>query len=271
MNTAPFDIEGTTRKDMGVLCLHGFTGSPAEMRPVGEFLAQQGFTVHGPMLPGHGGLPMDLRGIPWQRWAEAAADALRMMQRRCDRVVVAGSSMGGLLTLHLAAHDRDLAGLVSLSTPVGLFKLPLKRAVTLRVASQFVPWFGALDRADFRTPEMQTYIMGKLPDGITIDFSNPKAIAELKRAGRVPLSALNEMIKLNLLVVSELPRVRSPILLMQGSRDDVIAPGSAEALLAGVASTNKIFKRAPNSGHVLPLEPDAGMVCETIGNFITGL
>ncbi len=271
MNTAPFDIEGTTRKDMGVLCLHGFTGNPAEMRPLGEALAQQGFTVHGPLLPGHGGVPMDLQGIPWERWSEAAADALRMLQRRCDRVVVAGLSMGGLLALHLAAHDRDLAGVVSLSTPVGLARLPLTRARTLRMVKQFRPWYGALDKADFSTPQMQTYVMGKVPDGMTIDFANPKTIAELKRAGRVPLSALDELLQLNQLVMRELPMVRIPVLFMQGARDDVISPDSAVKLMAGVGSVNKMLKRAPNSGHGLPTEPDAFETCATVSDFISGL
>ena len=271
MNASPFDIEGTSRKDMGVLCLHGFTGNPAEMRPLGEHLAIAGFTVHGPVLPGHGGLPMDLRGIKWERWAEAAADALRSMQRRCERVVIAGLSMGGLLALHLAAHNRDIAGVISLGTPAGLAKLPLERAGTLRVVKQFKPWFGALDKADFSTPQMQAYVLGKLPDGMTVNFADPKAVAEIKRAARVPLDALAELLRLNQLVMRELPSVRCPALFMQGARDDIVAANSATTLCAQVGSSSKRVVWLENSGHVLPLEPDATGCAQIIGEFIARL
>ncbi len=101
----------------GALLIHGFTGSVAETRPMGEYLAARGVTVRCPLLPGHGTTPLHLTRIHWQAWAEAVESALGELQRRCTAVFVGGMSLGSLLTLWLGAKhpeilraDRDGSG-----------------------------------------------------------------------------------------------------------------------------------------------------------------
>src|SRR5918998_1676938 len=79
----------------GVLVLHGFTGCPQSMRPLAEAFADEGYTVDLPLLPGHGTSPDDLAATRWSDWSGAAEAVYENLAARCDRVVVAGLSMGG--------------------------------------------------------------------------------------------------------------------------------------------------------------------------------
>lgn len=96
----------------GVLVLHGFTGSPHEMRGVAEQLADAGFTVDLPLLPGHGTDISDLVPLRWADWARAAEDAYLDLSARCRQVVVFGLSMGGALACRLASSHPEIVGLV---------------------------------------------------------------------------------------------------------------------------------------------------------------
>src|SRR5881628_3739203 len=89
------------------LLLHGLTGSPAEVRPIGEALAQAGFRAVGPLLPGHGTTPEDLYTVSRQQMLHAAESALLSLDG-ARRIFVCGLSMGGLLALHLAAHHEGM-------------------------------------------------------------------------------------------------------------------------------------------------------------------
>ena len=88
---------------VGVLCLHGFTASPAEVRWLGEHLAGHDYTVYGPRLPGHAPHPHDLARYRWQDWYLTALDGCHLLHSHCQQVFVVGHSMGGCLALLLAA------------------------------------------------------------------------------------------------------------------------------------------------------------------------
>ncbi|HWU87850.1 MAG TPA: alpha/beta fold hydrolase, partial [Kofleriaceae bacterium] len=92
---AAFEFDGDD--DLGVVLVHGFTGTPFEIRPLGELLHRDGFTVHAPLLPGHGTSIDDLDRTTWRDWADAVERAADAMGRRCARVAVVGQSLGGLL------------------------------------------------------------------------------------------------------------------------------------------------------------------------------
>jgi len=97
---------------VGVLCLHGFTGNPASMRPVAEAFADAGYSVELPRLPGHGTTVEDMMTTGFPDWAAEAETALARLRTRTERVIVAGQSMGGLLALWVGVHHPDIAGLV---------------------------------------------------------------------------------------------------------------------------------------------------------------
>jgi carboxylesterase len=105
----PFSASGGQR---GALVLHGFTGSPQSMRPLGEAFAAAGYSVEVPRLPGHGTTVEDMARYGWSDWTGAVDAAYDDLASRCECVVVAGLSMGGALTLWLALEHPQIAGIV---------------------------------------------------------------------------------------------------------------------------------------------------------------
>ncbi len=100
---------------VGVLLLHGFTGSPASMRPWAEFLNERGITVSVPKIPGHGSRWQDLNKVQWQSWTNRAKEELLKLQGQTSQVYIFGLSMGGANTLYTAATAKsevNLAGIV---------------------------------------------------------------------------------------------------------------------------------------------------------------
>jgi carboxylesterase len=87
------------------LLLHGLTGAPSEVRPLGEALAAAGLRAVGPLLPGHGTSPRDLAAVDRADLLAFAASQLAEL-RGARRVFMAGLSAGALLSLRLAAREQ---------------------------------------------------------------------------------------------------------------------------------------------------------------------
>ena len=97
-----FFFKGTNER--AVLLLHGYTGAPSEMRLLGEYLNSKGFTVKCVLLPGHGTTPEDLNETTTDDWYAEAEHACCELLSSHSKVMVAGLSMGGLLTIRIAAQ-----------------------------------------------------------------------------------------------------------------------------------------------------------------------
>ena len=104
----PYSATGDTR---GALVLHGFTGNPQSMRGLALALADAGFSVEMPLLPGHGTRIEDMLPTRWEDWSAAAESAYTALAARSDGVVVVGLSMGGLLSVWLAEHHPEIAAI----------------------------------------------------------------------------------------------------------------------------------------------------------------
>ncbi len=109
----PWSHIGTS--DSGVLVVHGFTGSPSSMRGVAQACAAAGFHVELPQLEGHGTAIEDLLPARWSDWSSDTEAAYQALGQRCSKIVVIGLSMGGALTLWLAAHHSEIAGIVCIN------------------------------------------------------------------------------------------------------------------------------------------------------------
>jgi carboxylesterase len=272
----PFLFEGATSGHIGVLCLHGFTGSPAEMRPLGSFLAGCGYTAFGPVLPQHGGLPHELKGAKWRQWAVAAHDALDQLAGRCEHVFVAGLSMGGLLSLHLAACECHCAPRESRRTPIrGIVVMAApaalkdSRASLVRFGRFLVPYYYPLKGANFSDPAFRKNLQRRAGNGQPVNFDDPRVQKEIVNGVRIPLGAIHEVLQLNAVVVRELPRVQVPALFLQGRKDRTVSPDSADVLAGRVGSQDKRVIWYENSAHELPLEPDAPAMFDEIQRFIS--
>ena len=217
----------------GALLLHGFAGTPPELRRLGEHLAANGWRCHAPAMAGHGTTPEDLERTTWRDWADSAARALDALRAECDEVVVAGQSMGGTMALHLAARDDRVRAVATLAAPVWLRDWRLR---LLPVGKYLVRW--------------------DLP-GDDVDLFWPEAVHELYSYGRRPTRAIRQFDLFIGEVRRELALVRQPVLVLHGGRDRVIDPRNAadieRALVCSAAVERHLYTR---SGHGMSVDVD---------------
>ncbi|MFD2396151.1 alpha/beta hydrolase [Prauserella oleivorans] len=124
----PFRHTGST--ETGVLLCHGFTGTPATMRPWGEYLADAGYTVSCPRLPGHGTTWQECNRTEWTDWYACVEAEFHRLAQECESVFVFGLSMGGTLTLRLAEQLGDAVAGIALVNP---------SVLTTRLDAKFLP------------------------------------------------------------------------------------------------------------------------------------
>lgn len=221
---------------IGVLMVHGFTGSPASMRPVGEWLAARGLRVEGVRLPGHGTTVEDLRRRRWTEWVEEARRGLDALRARCRTVVAFGQSMGGAVVLRLVAdRPHDVEG-IALANPYvfdpRLLATPLGR-VFLR---------------DVR--------------GIANDIARPGA--DENADDRMPVPAIAQVARMLHRVRADLPSIRTPVVVFVSGADHVIPNGSARRVFERIGSERKELVPCPSSYHVVTLDHDAPLVRERV-------
>jgi len=215
----------------GCLLIHGGTGSPPEMRPMGEYLADKGLTVCGVRLAGHGTTPEDLARATWQNLAASAEEGLYWLQERCERVFVAGLSVGGLLTLYLAAH-HPMAGAIVMGTPAYLKDWRLK---LLPIIKYFVKWYHSSGELDLTDPH----------GGERVFFYR-----------RVPIVFGQQVNRLLHEARGSLARVQVPVLIMQGRCDRTIPADSAQILFDRLGTKDKELVWWPNSGHAITVDTE---------------
>lgn len=255
----PFSLgSGST----GVLLIHGFMGTPGELRPLGDVLAQRGYRVYAPLLARHGEAPEAMAGARWHEWYDSAEQAWRDLLGRCERVFVLGFSMGGLLALHLAAQQQ-IDGVITLAAALQLHGgWPLK---TLGLARFAVPWFYPLRYANFNDPLIRADIQEKAGQ---IDLNDPAVVDQIRKSVRIPTGAIYELVRLGVRVRRELPSITTPALILQGRRDETVMPISAQQLHDLIGSDDKRLVWFERSGHQLPNDVERRQVWHTIADWL---
>src|SRR3954451_6528362 len=244
--TAPLALppqpERTGGRAIGVLLVHGFTRSPASMKPWARALADHGYAVEVPLLPGHGTRWQDLNKVAWTDWyaeAEAAFDRLRTS---CEAVVVGGLSMGGSVALRLAEERGDqvsgilLVNVFISSTRKELMALPLLKHVV---------------------PSLR---------GVINDIKKPGQ--DEHGYPRLPLKGLAAVTAMWKVVVPDLKRVTQPLLYFRSTTDHVIDQSSSATELGGVASVDVEERLLDNSYHVATLDHDADRIHTESAEFV---
>ncbi|MBE7554578.1 MAG: alpha/beta fold hydrolase [Anaerolineales bacterium] len=237
---SPFLLEGGS---IGVLLIHGFTGSPPEMRPVGDYLNQRGLTVSVPCLPGHGTTLEDLNRQRWTDWTGRAAKALVELKQRCETVVVGGLSLGALISLYLVANTTDVAGAIIYSPAIMLTD----------PGRHFLPILKYLIR---QVSKPEDY------------FTDPQAKSRLWSYDAYPTAASHEVMKFIQPVKQCLPQVTCPLLIIHSTADPTLHPDSARYVYERVGSTDKNIITLHNSGHVLNVDSEWERVAEETYQFI---
>ncbi|MFG2821050.1 alpha/beta hydrolase [Kitasatospora sp. NPDC048365] len=230
---------------VGVLLVHGFTGSPQSMRPWAEHLAAAGYSVSLPLLPGHGTRWQDLQVTRWEDWYAEADRALRELSAECEQVFVFALSMGGSLALRLAAEHGDrIAGLALVNPSV---RSDNPASVLLPVLRHLLP---------------------SLP-GVADDIAKDDSV-ELGY-DRVPLHAAWSLSRLWRTVQAGMGKVTQPVLLMHSPQDHVVSPGNSALVLARISSTDVTELLLERSFHVATLDHDAGLIFEASLDFVRRL
>ena len=227
---------------IGVLLLHGFTGSPASMRPWAHFLNERGMTVRVPRIPGHGTKWQDLNRVKWQEWparAEADLDALRS---ECEKIFIFGLSMGGANTLYVASkRAAQLSGIVLVNPMIHIPGVQIKFVEILK-------YLGAKRASvgdDIKKPGVTEWGYDALPT---------KGVAQLHRFLKKTRAAL--------------PSMTVPTLLFHSAEDHVLPVSNTEIILSEMAATEKVRVELDNSYHVATLDYDAERIFQASLEFI---
>lgn len=236
-----FDLPG--RGPAAALCLHGLTGTPYEVRPLGEALSAAGVRAVGPWMPGHEGRPEELARVRHESWVEASRASLRTLQAEHDTVFVVGLSMGGLVTLLLAAEE-PVDAVVAVGTPLALRQpLPLLLPV-VRFLKPFVEKKGG---SDIRDP-----------------------VARARHPGMpvMPLAAVHQLVKLQRRVRASLSRIQVPLLAAHGAHDATADPADARRIVDAVGSEVRRHLVLEESAHVVPVDHDGPRLAREVVAFL---
>ncbi len=224
----PFSAEGGP---IGVVVLHGFTGSPQSLRPLAQAFATAGFTVELPLLPGHGTSVEDMVPTRWSDWSSTAEAAYRDLAGRCEQVLAAGLSMGGSLAIWLAERHPEIAGVIVVNPlvdpPASIFRDMLS---------------GMVEEGGVSVP------------AIGSDVAMPGSPESAYNAS--PIEPMLSMFEGVDEIAAHLGDLRCPVLLLSSRVDHVVPPESGDVLAAGAAGpVERVFLE--RSFHVATLDYDA--------------
>jgi carboxylesterase len=238
----PFFFPGN---EIGCLLVHGFTGAPAEMRPLGEYLAEKGLTVLGIRLFGHATSIDDMTRSRWQDWAANLEDGWHLISGAAERIYLIGLSMGGVLSLY-TAPQFPFRGLVCLSTP-------LQISLGTR-----------LENVDKLMEEMP------FAEKSSSDWHDPRAGLDHLSYERYPLRGVIELLQLLNETSRVIPEIELPTLLVQSRNDGLVPPENMPAIhtLLGTPEDQKEMFWIEDSGHVVTRDTAKEQVFQAVFDFI---
>ncbi|HXV36360.1 MAG TPA: alpha/beta fold hydrolase [Myxococcota bacterium] len=240
-DAARFDLAGRGRA--AALCLHGLTGTPYEVRPLGEAIAAAGIRAVGPVLPGHNETPQRLAATSHSDWLAAARSEFRQLREEAALVFIVGMSMGGLLALALA-EEEPVDALAVIGTPLEL-RQPF--AWLIPFAKYVWPMTAKRRGSDIRDPA-----------------------ARARHAGYrvMPLHSVHELQRLQRAVRPRLARITAPILVAHGAHDRTASPRDAIEIRDAVSSEVREHLLLASSGHVVSVDYDGNALAQAVAEFL---
>jgi len=223
---------------VGVLLCHGYTATTAEVRPLAQALHRQGYTVAGPLLPGHGTSPDEMNRCRWSDWAAAVDRLYCSLAARCERVFVGGESMGALLALYTASRRPEVAGILSYAPAIRVHRKTL--------------WLAYLAAPFVRVVAKRALGASETWQGYWVN----------------PVPALLQMHRLQRAVIRRLPQIEQPLLVVQGRLDTDIDLAGVDLLYRKIGSPVKELHWMEESIHVVILDKELGQVAAKTIQFI---
>lgn len=241
---SPKGLKAGEKAPLGVLVIHGFTSDIHCVDPLVKPLDATDLPYRFPILRGHGTKFQDMDGVTHRDWYEDAENALLDLYRECEQVIVVGHSMGGLVSLELAARHRDkVAGVVPVSAALR-FQDPL--AFVTPFIARFVKFWPSPDAyvdAGCRKRENRNY---------------PKFAT----------SAFASLWEYSQQVETLLSFVKAPIAIIHSRKDQVVAPVASQIINAKVSSKDKNLVWFEKSGHEMFLDLEADAVVQAVMTFV---
>jgi carboxylesterase len=207
--------------------------------------------VRAVRLAGHGTDVADLAATRWTDWFASVVEELAALRRNVERIAVAGMSMGGLLSLHLAAtRPADVAALVLCGTPIHFTDLRVRLAPLL----ERVPWVARR--------------WATIPKTDGPDISDPVVRAASRSYRAIPLHGVAELVRLQAVVRRELGRVTQPALLMHGRHDHSVPLANLDILRRELGSRTIEHHILERSWHVVTLDRDRAELERRAADFL---
>jgi carboxylesterase len=251
-SSEPWSAPGSgARANRALFLVHGFTGSPYSLRPLGEMLARRGFAVEVPRLPGHGTTWREMLPTRYDHWRAAVHATAKRLKERHDHVVLVGLSMGGTLSLDVASGtDARVSGVVTINAQI-------------------------LDREGI-VVKLGPYIEKVLPivpaalAGMTVnDIAKPGMVEEAYPL--VPTAAGNSLLRALPRVRTQLANVPCPVLVIYSRNDHTVPPANSKALLELIKAPRLDQLVLERSYHVATLDYDQELIEERVTAFADAL
>ena len=240
----PFLIPSVTPdNDIGVLLVHGFTGTPKEMREMGQYLSEAGYTVLAPRLAGHATQIEDMDRVHWQDWLHSVEDGYYFLKSLSGKIIIAGLSMGGILSL-LFASQFEVDGLIALSTPYEM--PPDPRARLLPILWPFLK----------HVPKGDSDWVDQTPVHDHIDYP------------AYPTRAIIQLRALFIEMQAALPLVKVPALLIHSLKDGSVPQNDMAKIAHSLGSQDVTTVSLQDSGHVIIRDKEKERVFQEAAAFI---
>ena len=247
----PYLLAPDGARKIGVVLVHGFLASPAELRDFGARLAGLGHPVIGVRLAGHGTSPWDLRDRSWTDWLGSVRRGVEIMSAFTDQVCLIGFSIGAALCLRLAAERPEtVAGVAAVAAPVKFRERALIFVPVIHGINKLTQWMSSMEEPmPFRRNE---------PEHPEIDYRH------------IPVRGLFELSRLVDDMKRRLADIACPVAVIQATDDPIIDPASAEAILDKIASRETALHMIPSARHGI-LRDDIGGTQDLVITFLDAL
>lgn len=217
----PFRLQGGKP---AALLIHGFPGTPAEMRSLGESLNKEGWTAQGILLPGFGPEIATIANRNFEEWVDSIDKALIELKREHSPVLLVGYSMGGALSI-IESSRNSPDGLILLA-PFWWSKSILQSIIF--ILRPFLPrYFQPFKKADFFDPKVRNGIKNFMPQA---NLDDPEVQEEIRQI-KVTSSMFIKLHKMSKLVYKNTESVKVPLVVIQGRQDKVVTPELTKRLL----------------------------------------
>jgi carboxylesterase len=263
----PYALEhGDDAGRAGVVLVHGFLGTPAEMRPLAELLHERGANCHALAIPGMGPDIDRLSAMTNRQWRETILGDYEPIWRRYRRTILVGYSMGGAAVIQMAA--RYAPDLVILLAPFS--RINDRRAHFLPVARHVMKDVQLLAHLDFEDPWVREWFRVVMPD---VDLDDPQMLRLIRDETGIAAPVIDELRKFGAMARRDAAAVKAPVVVVQGHQDTVVSPASTRALIDRFPNL-RAYHEIPGD-HLLPMSGSAtwpevkSLVLHDVGPFLS--